>query len=180
MKLIANLFKVALFSLVFMSFSLNSVAQKINWLSFEDAIAKSEKNPKKIIIDIYTDWCKWCKVMDNNTFSNPIIAKYINDNYYAVKFNAEGTAPVNFKGHEFTNQNRGNRSPHDLAIALLNGKMGYPSYVFMNEKHEIITVVQSYLPPEKFEPMISFIEKELYLDGPSYEDYVKNFESKLD
>jgi thioredoxin-related protein len=180
MKLFVSFIKVSLLSIVLMSFSLDTNAQKINWLSFEDAIAKSEQNPKKILIDIYTDWCKWCKVMDNNTFSNPIIAKYVNDNYYAVKFDAESTVPVNFKGHEFTNQNNGNRSPHDLAIALLNGKMGYPSYVFMNEKHEIITVVQSYLPPEKFEPMITFIDKEHYLDGTSYEDFIKNFDSKLD
>jgi thioredoxin-related protein len=179
MKLFSNLFKISLVFALISLFSIESQGQKINWLSFEDAIAKSEKNPKKIIIDIYTDWCKWCKVMDNKTFSNPIIAKYINDNYYAVKFDAESTKPVSFKGNEFKNQNRGNRSPHDLAVALLNGKMGYPSYVFMNEKHEIITVVQSYLPPEKFEPMIDFISKEMYVSGPSYEEFVKNFVSKL-
>ena len=179
MKIISNLFKIALFTSLLSLMSVESYGQKINWMTFEEAIAKSEKNPKKIIIDIYTDWCKWCKVMDNNTFDNPVIAKYINDNYYAVKFNAESTKPVKFKGTEFKNQNRGSRSPHDLAIALLNGKLGYPSYVFMNEKHEIITVVQSYLPPEKFEPMIENINKELYVTGPSYEDYVKNYDSKL-
>lgn len=179
MKHLASFIKLAFLSVFILSFNVNVNAQEIKWLSFEEAIAKSEKNPKKIIIDIYTDWCKWCKVMDNNTFSNPVIAKYINDNYYAVKFDAESTKPVSFKGHEFKNQNNGNRSPHDLAIALLNGKMGYPSYVFMNENHEIITVVQSYLPPEKFEPMIDFIDNEHYVDGPSYEDFVKNYKSKL-
>ena len=180
MKLFTKFIQVAVIIAFLFSISIDLKAQKINWVSFEEAIEKSQTNPKKIIIDIYTDWCKWCKVMDNNTFANPIIAKYINDNYYAVKFDAESTEAVNFKGQEFTNQNRGNRSPHDLAIALLNGKMGYPSYVFMNEEHQIITVVQSYLPPEKFEPMIAFIENEKYLDGTNYEDYVKTFESKLD
>lgn len=179
MKIISNLFKIALLTTILSLLTVESYGQKINWLTFEEAIAKSEKNPKKIIIDIYTDWCKWCKVMDNNTFDNSVIAKYINDNYYAVKFNAESTKPVKFDGNEFKNQNRGSRSPHDLAIALLNGKLGYPSYVFMNEKHEIITVVQSYLPPEKFEPMIEYINKELYVNGPSYEDFVKNYSSKL-
>ncbi len=170
-----------IFAFAFLAiFGLNTQAQEIKWLTFEEAIAKSEENPKKILIDIYTDWCKWCKVMDENTFANPVIAKYINENYYAVKFDAESTEPVTFKGHEFKNQEQGNRSPHDLAVALLNGKLGYPSYVFMNEKHQIITAVQSYLPPKKFEPMVHYIEQEMYAKDVKYETFVQSFDSQLE
>ena len=49
----------------------------VNWMSFEEAVEKSKKEKRKIFIDVYTDWCGWCKVMDKNTFSQPVIAKYI-------------------------------------------------------------------------------------------------------
>ena len=70
---------------------LSSAAQKdkIEWLSFEEAVKRNEKEPKKFIVDVYTDWCGWCKKMDANTFTNPVIIKYINENYWAVKLNAE-------------------------------------------------------------------------------------------
>ena len=74
MKLFTKFIQVAVIIAFLFSISIDLKAQKINWVSFEEAIEKSQTNPKKIIIDIYTDWCKWCKVMDNNTFANPIIA----------------------------------------------------------------------------------------------------------
>ena len=166
--------------LVIALFSFNVQAQEIKWLSFEEAIEKSKENPKKIIIDLYTDWCKWCKVMDKNTFAHPVIAKYINENYYAVKFNAESTEPVSFQGHNFENQKRGNRSPHDLAIALTQGKLSYPTYVFMDEQHQIIHVQPGYIKPKQFEPMIIYIERELYREQKPFDKFVENFESNIE
>ncbi len=166
--------------LVIAFFSLNVQAQEIKWLSFEEAIVKSKENPKKIIIDLYTDWCKWCKVMDENTFAHPVIAKYINENYYAVKFDAESTEVVNFQGRKFENQNRGSRSPHDLAIALTQGKLSYPTYVFMDEKQQIIHVQPGYIKPKQFEPMITYIEKELYREQKPFDEFVENFDSNIE
>ena len=54
---------------------------EINWLSFEEAIEKNKENPKPILVDLYTDWCGWCKKMDKTTYKNEVIVKFINDNY---------------------------------------------------------------------------------------------------
>jgi len=118
--------------------------------------------------------------MDKNTFAHPVIAKYINENYYAVKFNAESTEPVSFQGHNFENQNRGSRSPHDLAIALTQGKLSYPTYVFMDEKQQIIHVQPGYIKPKQFEPMITYIERELYREQKPFDKFVENFESNIE
>ena len=71
----------------------NGLAQetKVKWYTFEEAVELNKKEQRKIFIDVYTDWCGWCKKMDANTFSNPVIAKILNEDYYAVKFNAEHT-----------------------------------------------------------------------------------------
>ena len=75
--------------------SLSSLAQEINWLTLEKAIELQKKSPKKIMIDVYTSWCGPCKMLDKNTFHNADVVKYVNANYYAVKFNAEGNESVN-------------------------------------------------------------------------------------
>ena len=74
-----------------------ATAQQIKWMTFDEAIAAQKKNPKKIFVDIYTNWCGPCKMLSSNTFTNKDLAKYVNDNYYPVKFNGEGNELVNYK-----------------------------------------------------------------------------------
>ena len=71
----------------------------------DEAARLQKQYPKKIIIDMYTTWCGPCRMLDRNTFSNKSLAEYVNANFYAVKFNAEGNEIVNFKGQQFSNPN---------------------------------------------------------------------------
>ncbi|MEM6685501.1 MAG: DUF255 domain-containing protein, partial [Bacteroidota bacterium] len=80
-------------------------AQKINWVSIEEAQELMKTAPRKVIMDVYTVWCGPCKMLDKNTFQNPDVANYINKNYYAIKFNAEGDSNVTFQGNTYTNPN---------------------------------------------------------------------------
>ena len=103
----------------------------VEWMSFQEAVERNKKEKRKIFIDIYTDWCGWCKVMDKNTFSHPVIAKYLNEKYYAVKLDAEMKDTVIANGNTYVNPSpQTKRSTHQLAVALLNGKMSYPTVVF--------------------------------------------------
>ena len=69
--------------------SLTTTAQEIQWMTWDQAIAKNNENPRKIMIDVYTDWCGWCKRMDKSTFVDTAVVNYVNKHFYAVKFNAE-------------------------------------------------------------------------------------------
>ena len=71
--------------------AITNAQEKIQWMSIEEAYALTltESTPKKIFIDVYTDWCGWCKRMDKATFQNPEVAAYMNAHYYNVKFDAE-------------------------------------------------------------------------------------------
>ncbi|WP_425392202.1 thioredoxin family protein [Ekhidna sp.] len=152
--------------------------EKVNWLTFEEAIALHEKQPKKLLIDLYTDWCGWCKVMDRNTYSQDDIATYINENFYPVKFDAEQKEPVEFRGHTFKFIAQGRRGVHELAAALTRNKLSYPTTVFMDEELRIIQPIAGYLKPEQMEPILLFIGGD-HFKTTAFEDFKKNHKSSL-
>ena len=152
--------------------STNNNKATVKWYTLEEAQALNAKAPRKIFIDVYTDWCGWCKVLDNNTFSDPEVAKCLNTYFYPVKFNGEGKEPVVFNGHTF-NFNAQHKC-HDLAIAILQGKMSYPSMAFINEKLELLTLLQSYLPPEELLPILVFFAQN-YFEKMKWQEFIEQW-----
>ncbi|MFN3757330.1 MAG: thioredoxin family protein [Flavobacterium sp.] len=127
-------------------------AQEIKWMTFDEAMAAQKKNPKPIFMDVYTDWCGPCKMLDKNTFSNKEVAEYINANFYAVKFNGEGNNEVNYKGKKYSNPNfnpdrKGRNSVHEFTMFLK--VEGYPSMYILNSKGDIDKVIVGYYQPEQ-------------------------------
>lgn len=125
----------------------------IEWLSFEQAYAKAVKEKKLMMVDVYTDWCSWCKVMDRETFGHPDIVQFARQKMVMAKMNAESDAKVRFQNQELTQR--------QLARSL--GVTGYPTVVFFNGKGELLTNVSGYIPPDKFLPILE------YLQGGHYE-----------
>ncbi|MDD3634996.1 MAG: DUF255 domain-containing protein [Bacteroidales bacterium] len=153
-------------------------ASGVKWYTFEEAVKLNETNPKKIFIDVYTDWCCWCKVMDQKTFSHPEIAAYLNKYYYPVKFNAESTEPIKFKDVVFENTGKGSRSPHQLAAALLQGKMSYPSVAYLDENNQLLTAVPGYYSPAQIEPILVFFAEDHY-KTKTWEVFNQSFKGKI-
>ncbi len=174
-----NIKHLIAFLIIFLTTGFINAQSKVNWLTFEEAIEKNKTEPRKIIIDVYTDWCGWCKVMDKNTFNNAVIADYLNKNYHPVKFNAEGNDTIRFAGQKFINEGIGRRPTHQLAIALLKGKMSYPSIAYMDEKNQLITAVPGYWDAKKIEPLLEFIKKDLYKTNTDFEEYSQNFQGRV-
>jgi thioredoxin-related protein len=149
--------------------------EKIQWMSIEEAyeLTLTEENPKKIFIDVYTDWCGWCKRMDKATFQNEKVAAYMNEHYYNVKFDAEQKEAIEMLGNTFEFVPQGSRGYHELAAALLNGKMSYPTVVFMNAKFEMLSPVPGYQEPTGFMQVARFFGDDIYKDR-SWQDYSGN------
>lgn len=146
----------------------------IKWLSFEEAVALNKKKPKMIFIDIYTDWCGWCKKMDKETFMNPEVVKYINKKYYAVKLNAEQKETIHFKDQDFVNPNPGKaKSTHNLASALLKNERLYPSYVILDKASDWTHKLKGYQKPEALLPLLHYYGDGVYLKM-SWVEYLSN------
>ena len=133
---------------------------ELSWISFEKAVELQQKNPKKIVLDIYTDWCGWCKKMDKNTYTDPEVIKILNEKYYFVKLNAEQKEDIVYKDKTFKFKQE--YKAHELAVSLLNGKMSYPSTVFLDENMSILTVVPGYLTPKDLNPILKYFGEDIY------------------
>ena len=158
--------------LLFSTSSFNATAQEVNWLSWNEAmaLAQSDEEPKKIFIDVYTDWCGWCKKMDKDTFQNPEVALYMSQNFYMVKLDGEGKEPIEFRGKTYKYVPSGRRGYHELAAALLKGRLSYPTVVFMDEDLNLLSPVPGYQKPEPFLNIARFFGDDIYkeIDWQTY------------
>lgn len=151
----------------------------VNWMTWDQAVAANNKEPKLIFVDTYTDWCGWCKKMDATTFSHPVIAAYMNKYYYAVKMDAEMKDTIQFNGYTFVNPRpEVKRSTHQLAASLLDNKLSYPSFIFLNSKFERMQILPGYKTAKQFEPIIRYFVEGAQ-QGILYEDYMESFSSQI-
>jgi thioredoxin-related protein len=133
----------------------------IQWTGFEEAVKKSETDKKKIFIDVYTDWCGWCKRMDATTFKNDSIIDFLNRNYHAVKLNAETRDTIRFRNQVFVF--RPEYKANEIALSLLSGKMGYPSFVILDENFSMLQVIAGYQTPEQLLPTLQHFAENRHL-----------------
>ncbi len=153
------------------------VEEAVEWLTFEQAVQKSKTEKRKIFIDLYTDWCGWCKVMDKKTFAEPNVAKVLNEKYYAVKFNAEQREDVVFRDHTFKFVAQGRSGYHELAASLMQGKMSYPTGVFLDENFAILTPLQGYREAAEFHSVATFYGYDHYKTIKSKEEWAATYKS---
>ncbi len=130
--------------------------ERILWRSWEDVQRLSVNEPRKLIVDVYTDWCKICKKMDAYTFKNPEVVAYINEHYYAIRFDAEYKEDIVFKGTKYEFVGNSKQGYHQLAAHILNGSMKYPTTVFLNEDLGILQPLPGYLDTETMMMILSY------------------------
>ncbi|MEJ2584454.1 MAG: DUF255 domain-containing protein [Robiginitalea sp.] len=141
-------------------------AQKVSWMRWEEAVqrASTEAQPKKMFIDVYTDWCGWCKKMDKDTFQDAEVAAYMSENFYMVKLDAEQKEPIEFGGKTYTFVASGRRGYHQLAAALLQGRLSYPTVVFLDEDLKMLSPVPGYQKPDAFLKIARYFGENIYQD----------------
>lgn len=139
-------------------------AQEVTWLSWSEAseLATTDENPKKIFVDVYTDWCGWCKKMDKDTFQNAEVAAYMESNFYMVKLDGEGKEPIEYKGKTFNFVPSGRNGYHEFAAALMNGKMSYPTTIFLDEEMNMLSPIPGYQKPEPFLNIAKYFGDNIY------------------
>ncbi|MBS4027976.1 MAG: thioredoxin family protein [Ignavibacteriales bacterium] len=146
-------------TLVFL-FSGFAFAQKGEWTNFNDGLETAAKSKKKVLVDVFTDWCAWCKRMDKDVYEQPDVKAYLAKNFILVKMDAESNNEVTYNGQSLS----------ETQLAQDLGIDGYPSTVFFLPNGEVITAVPGYVPPEKFLLILKYIAEDHY-NTMEWEDF---------
>ncbi len=155
-------YSICLFALLFFSAPLFSQSKKepantksIQWLTVEEVQAKMKKEPRHVYVDVYTDWCYWCKVMEKKTFSNAQVIDYMNANFYCIHFNAERKDTVLFNGKKYSLLEGSNIN--ELAADWMNNQMSYPTSILFDANFTNKQPIPGYLDIPTFEMIIKYI-----------------------
>lgn len=127
-------------------------AKDLQWRKFNDGIAEAKRTGKKVLVDVYTDWCKWCKKMDEVTYKDAKVKEYLEKNFVLIKLNAEGSEAITYSGQKM--------SPGEFAQGMRID--GYPATLFLQANSEAITVLPGYSEPPMFVHVLTYIREDHY------------------
>ena len=167
-----------LFNLLIVGFNpacTDSPAEKVKWINVNDLDALYAKEPRPILLDIYTSWCGWCKVMDKKTYSNSKLADYLNSKYYAVKFNAESKSDVRFNGKLFSYDAKSGNNR--FAEFILNNQMEFPTTVILASPGAKPEVLVGYMKPNEMEGPLKYYGERANL-SKSYDAFMSGMKAE--
>jgi thioredoxin-related protein len=140
-------------------------AQDLNWQNWTDGYGAVKSKKRPAIIDFYTDWCKWCKVMDEKTFRDPAVTAMLKKSFVTMRINPETSKEtIGYDNKQF--------SAAEFAQGL--GVQGYPALAFMDKEGKFITLLPGFIPPETFIQLLKYVKDECYAKNVSFDDYQKN------
>lgn len=147
---------------------------KLDWMKMNDVALKMKSDQKPVIIDIYTNWCYWCKVMDKKTYANAKVIAYIKDHFYAAKLDAETKEIVEWKDKKFIFNEQ--YKVNDFALYASSGDLGFPTTVIIPDKNSAPISFQGFLGPKEIEPVLKYFGEGAY-KNESYVVYKSNFKA---
>lgn len=152
----------ASFLLTSMDSSEPVLASESSWKSFDEGSILAAQQKKKLLVDVYTDWCSWCTKMDKEVYPNKQVAKVLQSHFVAVKLDAESNKKLKYQGSTMS----------EREFASLVGVTGYPTTLFFDENMKPISSLPGYLNVETFVNILTFVGENHY-KNTSYNDYLK-------
>jgi thioredoxin-related protein len=144
--------------------------EKVKWYSIEEAIQLTTQEPRVLMVDVYTDWCGWCKRMDANTFSDPAIVSILNSQFYPVKLDAEGKDDIVIGNHTYKFVESGRSGYHEVAAIITKGRLSYPTISYVDDRGRVLEAYPGYKTPDQLKVYLTY-----YADGSyktqTFEEY---------
>lgn len=143
--------------------------KRLDWLQFDAAATRASQEGKHVIVDIYTTWCGWCRVMDRETYGNPEVADYLKQNFVLVKVNGESSSKIHWKGRELT----------ERQFTREVGVTGFPTTFFLKPDLDVLGGVPGFIRPNDFLIYARYVNTRWYEKG-KLQDYVNEQKAQAD
>ncbi|TMQ67669.1 MAG: DUF255 domain-containing protein [Candidatus Eisenbacteria bacterium] len=132
------------------------------WRDWDSGFKEARRQKRIVLVDVYTDWCGWCRRMDRDVYSRPEVREYLQRTFVTVKLDAEADKLGLYQGKAATWR----------ALAAQFGVNGYPTTVFLRPEGEYITRVPGYVPAERFLDVLRYIGDGHMDRGVSFQEYL--------
>ena len=174
MKKSSTIYQLLLF-IIFTSTYAFSQKSIVHWKSLEQMEVALVKEPRKVMIEVYSKDCEWCKKFEAEVMSNPVIANYINLHYYIVKVEAFDKTAIKFKNKELLSTN----GFHPLTSEYLKGQvpLSFPTQLFFDENLNFLNFLKGYNTAQNFEMAIAYFGEDYYKTH-SWSTFIKSFKGK--
>ena len=148
--------------------------EKVGWMNMNEVSIQLERESKPVLIDLYTKWCYWCKIMDKKTYNNSQVISYISEHFYPIKLDAESKEIVNWKEKSY-NYNHDYKI-NDFALYATSGQLGFPATIIIPDKHSEPISIPGFLEPKEIEPVLKYFGEGAY-KTQNYMVYKSTFKS---
>jgi len=151
-----------LIGVVFALISTSAAQETVKWYSIEEAIQLASQEPRVLVIDVYTDWCGWCKRMDKETFADPGVAEVMNKHFYPVKLDAEGKEDIVIGDKTFKFVDNGRRGYHEIAAVVTKGRLSYPTISYVDDQGRVLEAAPGYKTADQFKVYLAYYSDDNY------------------
>ena len=134
------------------------------WKGWDAGLAEAGKTGRPVLVDVYTDWCGWCKRMDREVYSRADVQGYLAKRFVVVKLNAESNESASFEGKSYTSR----------TLAARFGVTGYPTTIFLSGKGAHLGNVPGYVPADKFLLLLRYIGDGHSEKGESFDEFARS------
>ena len=152
--------------------------ESVKWYSIEEAVQLASQEPRVLVIDVYTDWCGWCKRMDADTFSDPAVAEIMNKHFYPVKLNAEGKEDVVIGDKTFKFVENGRRGYNEIAAVVTKGRLSYPTISYVDDQGRVLEAAPGYKTADQFKVYLAYYSNDTY-KTQTFQDFSASYSAQI-
>jgi len=146
------------------SASLASEPKPLTWRAWDAGLREASGAKRPILVDVYTNWCGWCKRMDRDVYSRADVQDYLSRRFVLIKLNAEAPDAAAYEGQVYTSR----------SLAARFRVSGFPTTIFLRPGGEHVANVPGYIPAERFLLLLHYIGDGHLDRGVPFDDYVKS------
>lgn len=138
------------------------------WRSWDQGLSEARASGHPVLVDVYTDWCGWCRRMDADVYSRADVREYLSRHFVTVKLNAESSENASYQG----------RTMSSRVLAAGFRVSGYPTTIFLRPDGQHLVNVPGYVPAERFLVLLQFVGEGHLERGEDFQEFQSRLSPK--